>query len=142
MKKIFTLLAAGAGLLAAIANTSPAQALSIQQFNAFPNDASYGALRFALTTEAYRNSRNGNISFANCIDQNLIPVPALTRLKDNIKASNASETENVESYILGSVRSVCAASDAEQIAAPASQETFKPTPVQVFLMHLQMTMTR
>jgi hypothetical protein len=122
------------GIPTVVVISASARALSIQEFNTFSRNASYGALRFALTTETYRNIRAGNIAVANCIERNFVPTGAhdafaFACVEQNIKASKAPETESVESYILGSLKYICGSENIDQGKTPDKVEDFEPSPV-------------
>ena len=124
------------GLIVAAA---PAAALSIQEFNAFSDNARFGSLRLALSTEAYRNIRDGNIEAANCIARNFVGTTTneafgFNYLHENI--AKGKETENVESYILGSIQAVCPSGGGKQGSAPMAVEGFNPSPVSGFFAKL------
>jgi hypothetical protein len=126
---VLLLLTASAGLCPSM----PARALSIQEYlNSFSDNVQYGSLRFAMTTEAYRNIRDGNIAKANCINRNFVPATdtrafGFATLKENMRASKAKGVENVESYILSIVDTICGNANGDKRTEVV--ETFTPSPV-------------
>ncbi len=140
-------MAAAVGLLAT-AMAAPAQAVSIQDFfnadKGFSSDVRQGAERLALTTEAYRSLRTGQVDRAACIDEELIPKSAtdasgFAGLQTDLLLAR-DKTQSVEGYILKAVDISCPASNApnalprsfESPSASAPKVVFQPTRVRDF----------
>jgi hypothetical protein len=140
MKKMFTSLVAGLGLLATIM-AMPAQSVSIQDFfnpdKGFTSDVRQNAERLALTTEAYRNLKAGRVTQAACIDEELtsetnLGAPGLGGLQAHLLEAR-DRTESVEGYILKALDISCPANNkVAQVSASAPKAVFQPTPVREF----------
>jgi hypothetical protein len=140
MVKITASVAVGISLGAIVA-AGPVQAYSVQSFfgnnETISENAQFGGLLLAFSTEAYRSQQAGNASRAACIAQMLIPKgkeggPGFDLMMDHMRDSKNKAGESVESYVLGAMNSFCPEQGGGQILITSPPQQFEPTSVKTF----------